>query len=98
MGEALYWLSSPPSFLLRGRHLDEVTHFVQHATNGRGVREPDTLLMVLKTKRPKRPPHGLRMTDPGANLLDVENACLVLGRDGGSVVSGTLPADCGIAS
>src|SRR5258706_5769769 len=57
------------SFRLR-RHLDEVSHLLEHAAQRGMIRVHDHVLMMLEAHGLERPRHARRMTVAGAHLLD----------------------------
>src|SRR5215203_6176481 len=67
--------------LVTGRHLDEVSHFVQHAAYRRSVGQPHRLLMMVQTQRTKRTPHRLWMADLGSDLFYRQSTGFVFRRD-----------------
>src|SRR5205814_3380765 len=55
---------------LRRRHLDEVTHLVEHAPERRMVRLHHAVLMMLQSQRLERAPLERRPPDSRAHLAD----------------------------
>src|SRR2546428_136408 len=65
-----------PCLCLRGCHLDQVAHLIQHAPERRAILLHHGVLMVLQAQRFERPPLERGPADPGT---DLQNAQLALG-------------------